>query len=612
MRKIYLSIIGTVLLACSTITAWAIVPPPPVNQNLGIPDTQFQILFDTVGTNTCKRCHRPDDLLHGLPQPNFLGAEDPILMSRYLPTRHHMHVGPSALRGGLIAGGPEQPPEMDVDGDGNEDTVYSCLSCHQIMPIGPNGGVTENHRNCSNCHILTMDDPANPGGPQIPRPSNKPRTVHHDTPKAFRGECGNCHGWLIRSLDVGRPAPTWLPSIITPWPSGKDAQDDTVDPVTGDYNNQSSALTFPGNCDYCHNSVDASSAGTLDDTSEFSQGFGPGGTLGAIRIYQNKQNHHATGVPWITEAESTGAGAGKLPAGATNACEWCHFDVLGFPAGYVVRTDPDGNPIESVETWAIRGCQRCHDIPSLHAIEADVDGDGVVPGAESAYNGHIGNQDNCWGCHGFNPDGAPDVEAQSMLPYPVQAVVAQLDAVNAIIWPQGTGFDNLTLAGQGFENQGEEWDYDNGYWIPRYYMPSVQLTHQSGDVTILEPTSSDKSRIVVAVPADLAAGGYDVQVKKGDSLSNPLRVNIIPSINSGPAICLARFGIVLIRGNGFNEYFSAAPSSVTGVTDANGQDASTIYFWKDNMVAARFSGGCPEEIEINNVFGSTTVTPLVW
>jgi len=199
-----------------------------------------------------------------------------------------------------------------------------------------------------------------------------------------------------------------------------------------------------------------------------------------------------------------------------------------------------------------------------------------------------------------------------MLPYPVQAVVAQLDAVNAIIWPQGTGFDNLTLAGQGFENQGEEWDYDNGYWIPRYYMPSVQLTHQSGDVTILEPTSSDKSRIVVAVPADLAAGGYDVQVKKGDSLSNPLRVNIIPSINSGPAICLARFGIVLIRGNGFNEYFSAAPSSVTGVTDANGQDASTIYFWKDNMVAARFSGGCPEEIEINNVFGSTTVTPLVW
>jgi len=587
MRRIYLPIIGIVLLACSTIVAWAVVPPPPVNQNLGIPDTQFQTLFDSVGANTCRRCHKPDDLLHGLPQPTGI----PMLKKTYLPTRHHMHVGPNALRGGLIAGGPEQPPSMDADNDGVVDTTYKCLNCHIIMPVGPDGGVAENHRDCFNCHIVTMADGS-------PRPENKPRTVHHDTPKAFRAECGKCHGYLIRSLDTGRPAPTWMPSIITPWPSKKDAEDGSV---------TSSAGTHPGNCVFCHNSADGNTTGTVDETSSFSNGFG------AIKIYQNKQNHHATGVPFITEAESTGAGDGKLPPGATNACEWCHFDVLGFPDGYVVRTDADGNPIESVETWAIRGCQRCHDIPSLHSIEADVAGDGIVPGGETPYNGHIGNQDNCWGCHGFDSTGAPDAQAyaQDMGDYPVQATVAQLDAINAVMWPQGTGFDDLILAGRGFENDGVEWDYDNYMWIPHYYMPSVQFTDQDGNVTVLEPTSSDKTQITVAVPADLPAGTYDIQVKKGDTLSNPLKANILPGINTGPAICVAKYRLVFLRGKGFNELYRGAPSSVTGIT-GDGVDANVIYFWRDNMIAARFNGGCPSEVEVTNVFGSVTLTPRVW
>ncbi len=591
MRKTHLSIIGILLLACSTITAWAVVPPPPVNQNLGIPDTQFQLLFDTVGSDTCKRCHRPDDLVHGLPQPSGI----PMLKKSYLPTRHHLHVGPGALRGGLIAGGPEQPPTMDADNDGVEDTHYVCLSCHIIMPIGPDGGVVENHRNCFNCHKVTLADGV------TPRPDNQPRTVHHDTPKAFAAECGQCHGYLIRSLDAGRPAPTWLPSIITPWPSNKDAQDDTTNDL-GEFNNISSAGTFPGNCTFCHNSADGGSLGTLDDTSSFSDGFG------AIKIYQNKQNHHATGVPWITGAESD-----KLPAGAVNACEWCHFDVLGFPDGYVVRTDADGNPIESVETWAIRGCQRCHDIPSLHAIEADVAGDGIIPGSETPYNGHVGNQDNCWGCHGFNPEGAPDAQAYAndMGDYPVQATVAQLDVMNAVMWPEGTGFDNLILAGHSFENDGVEWDAENYMWVPRYYMPSVQFTDQDGNVRILEPTASDKNQITVSVPADLPAGSYSVQVKKGDTLSNPLQVTILPGIVKGPALCLSRFNVVFLRGKGFNELYRGAPSSVTGIT-GDGVDADVIYFWRDDMIAAIFYGGCPTEVEVTNVFGSVTMQPAVW
>ena len=69
MRRIYFPIISVLLLACTTMTAWAVIPPPPVNQNLGMPDTQFMTLFESVGPDTCRRCHKPQDLDRTLPQP---------------------------------------------------------------------------------------------------------------------------------------------------------------------------------------------------------------------------------------------------------------------------------------------------------------------------------------------------------------------------------------------------------------------------------------------------------------------------------------------------------------------------------------------------------------
>ena len=130
MRRIYLPIVSFVLLAFTSLAAWAIVPPPPVNQNLGIPDTQFQTLFDDPahGADTCKRCHKPE--YFGLFWPNINDKFQKV----YLPNRHHQHVAdtPNAVRDGLIAGGAEQPPFMDANNDGVEDTHYACLNCHII------------------------------------------------------------------------------------------------------------------------------------------------------------------------------------------------------------------------------------------------------------------------------------------------------------------------------------------------------------------------------------------------------------------------------------------------------------------------------------------------
>ncbi len=621
MRKIYLPIITIALLAFTTMTAWAVIPPPPVNQNLGMPDTMFNEMFSQdaattdFGYKTCKRCHKPQDInttIPNLQKPTGI----PALKGTYLPTRHHLHIdmgqGSPPLRDGLIAGGPEQPPEMDVDGDGVDDLKYTCYSCHIIMPVNPwTGGVEENHRDCFNCHKV-FDGPNNTGVEQ----GQSWRTVHHDTPKAFEAKCDACHGYLVRSLDTGRPAPNWLPSIITPWKSGKLYEDDL---------HTSSAGTHPGNCNFCHNSADGGPTGTDDDTSPFSYGFS------SVKIFQNNQNHHATGIPTLTAAESP-----VLAASGEQPCTWCHF--MSWPAGFQPRTYDDGT-VETIASWNIRGCQRCHDIPSLHAIEFDAVGDGITPGQEEHYNGHVGNQDNCWGCHGFNANNAPDAVGSLStdlggLYMPVRATIPQLDEVNALIWPQGTVVNGFVLAGSNFENDGVRYDVNSGD-VDYTYKPSVQLTDGAGNITLLTPVSSDTTRINVTIPGDLAAGTYEVQVSKGENtewtrqeLSNPKTVTIVPTVHvaEGAAICLSTYRVVIIRGNGFTTTEGSygvedpltgditpvpMPSTVTGIS-AGGAAANRLFLWRDGMIAARFNAGCPSEVEVTTMYDAKTLPIATW
>ena len=65
------------------------------------------------------------------------------------------------------------------------------------------------------------------------------------------------------------------------------------------------------------------------------------------------------------------------------------------------------------EEYAIRVCEGCHGYESLHNIAADTDSVPpcfydpanpteceVVVGAEDPGYSHVGNDDDCWGCHG--------------------------------------------------------------------------------------------------------------------------------------------------------------------------------------------------------------------
>ena len=55
---------------------------------------------------------------------------------------------------------------------------------------------------------------------------------------------------------------------------------------------------------------------------------------------------------------------------------------------------------EAEEEQDIRICERCHSVTAIHNIQADSNGDGwILPGEELAGYGHIGNNDDCLGCH---------------------------------------------------------------------------------------------------------------------------------------------------------------------------------------------------------------------
>jgi hypothetical protein len=120
-----------------------------------------------------------------------------------------------------------------------------------------------------------------------------------------------------------------------------------------------SRLEGAGACNYCHDDGGASPT-----------------------IFSNALLHHNTGF---------GSDVTK--------CEWCHDLSLPF--------DDDEQ---------IRVCERCHGKDSLHNIQTDSPNSAnigtLVVGGEYAGYGHIGNEDDCWGCHGYDlaSDGSDAVD----------------------------------------------------------------------------------------------------------------------------------------------------------------------------------------------------------
>lgn len=406
--------------------AGAKVPPPPVNQFIGMPDTFYQ---GGMSASDCRACHGPN------PPSGVIDLIDTTAMA----DRHH----------NLLY---DDPP------------LYHCLSCHTVEPDEGGNWSTSVQRDCTVCH-----------GSLAPAP-------HHDRPAAQGGHCGACHGSLVdngllpenRELRDGVSVPVWLPtyqtSQVTPWPRDK-------------------SLAGPngeGSCRYCHGPA----SGSLIDP------------VSGIRVNSTRATHHQTGFQ------------------TSDKCSWCHV------AGQ--RTD---------SAQAMRRCQNCHGIPSLHNIQYLNSGSGIQPGLMDPWYGHIGANSDCFGCHGFT-------RTQSIAPH-AGPVIPQLNALSRHVVYAGSE-QVLELYGFHFVN-----DYSPmpGMAAIRYSASAV-LTDAAGTSMAISPDRIDTESMQITLPADLAPGNYRITARKQDKSSQPvtLVVRQQPHIDSA---LIQNNGLVLVKGLGF-------------------------------------------------------------
>ncbi len=540
--------------------SFAAMPPQPVNQNIGMPDTSFNFIH----VEFCKSCH------HAV-KNNSEPLNNAPVKERLNVDRHHFSIGKP------INGNPEYPPFRDANGDGINDLTFGCLNCHKFArdPETGSTGLAHitifNYRNCLSCHDREAGI----------------TTVHHATVQAQQGNCYECHGGVVRGIDVDtlkgkRPDPDnpgqTLPvrvadyriSPITVWPSNKPDED----PLK-----VSSAGTHPGNCNFCHNTGDGLTDGT-DEPLTLSDG-----SIVTVKIFTNEQNHHNTG--FFNEGK----------------CNWCH------------GLDVTGNVSEN--TTATRICQRCHDISTIHNIEFDAVGDGIIPFEEEPNLGHIGHNDNCWGCHGFKE--GFDLSNQSIAYNGATGVIIPLitslsqhsisRGTNTLITVEGSGFTNeMTFDKRIKDENGNNILDENG--LPTYetirwsWKSQVALTSKEGEVTVIEPITQTTSRLEFILPGTQPIGFYDIRLTKSYQSSNPLGLIITPEIQTQYAFTYSPYGaLVVLIGKGFMDPYPFHPNEKNGFNfvDQNGNSPVRLYLWQDNFIVAHFSE-VPESVTLTNLF----------
>lgn len=394
--------------------------------------------------------------------------------------------------------------------------LYSCVSCHEM---DTSSGVIEFliERDCTACHIQS---------------SSFELSVHHRTDEALGNppldgpDCQACHGSLVDNINDGHYIPDYPPTAETPAPSGGDGL-----PLNSEGNGA-------GACDYCH------STGTGDPTI-------PGiDDASGVVVYSNEDLHHETGF-W------GGVGAHGF------VCFWCHDQTL---------------PLEEPP---IRLCENCHGPDSLHNIQTDSNGDGsITPGVELPGYGHIGNPDDCWGCHGYSTAPAPGTG--SITPY---ITGTNLNIITAGIDTQ------VTFTGSSFTN------FDG----PAELTSDLVLKADDGTETTLAADTISAGFLTATLPETLPTGNYRTRAVKGSASSNPIVLSIIPPVVITAVDCNEAFGTLIITGTGFGDPPPEGSEEYLNVMLGNTLVESTM--WSDTHIQALVSS-CTGGVTVNALYGS--------
>jgi hypothetical protein len=436
-----------------------------------------------------------------------------------IPDRHHLLVG-------TPIGDPDSAPFADAPGN------FGCLSCHDADCSTGICSINV-YRDCTFCHQQVTGD----------------ASVHHLTARAQGGACAYCHGDLVNTMEGhctvnggacvndsdcpdfaseetcgdGHTIPSSLPSLVTPRPSG------------GEGLPLNSEGKGAGACNYCHSTGTGTMApGTDTDTG--------------ILVYRNSTTHH-----------------NSVLDGDITKCAWCH-DVL-LPQEYYIRV-----------------CEGCHGFDSLHNIQLDSNGDGVInPGAELPYYGHIGNNDDCWGCHGFSTASSPG--AGPITPHISSSDVSVVTGASARV---------VTLTGSAFTKTGDfPWE------------PKVVLTAPGRTSIEITPDSISQDLVTATIPAGLSSGNYALRVVKGDTKSNPVVISVVPDVVITNADCDNKRGILTVTGSGFSEKMEGTDAYIS--VTLNGVPLDIIY-WADNKIRAMVSRCYGNSgITVNSLFGTASI-----
>jgi subtilisin len=456
----------------------ALVPPPPVKQNLGIYDRNF------VGfsASDCLRCH---DGAGGTTCP------DPTTNCQEVSLRHHVMLDPS---------NPRYKP------------AYTCTSCHSPDPSTGNMSVTFN---CVQCHVTTP---------------------HHKSAAAQTRHCAACHGSFVNNFDDGHYIPTYGRSIVTP------------DPICRVWADAAHTACAAGGCRTCH----------------------VASTAVIPAVASSSATHHGTGL-----------GQGSNPPAQ---CGWCHS----------ISTGSGGAATASFD---IRTCESCHGPTSLHAIEYQYNTNEGTPGY-----GHIGANQDCWGCHGYFD--------MYDLPLSMGPTVPAIDTVQPVSVDSGVAAE-LVIAGLSLTNTVTMGDGSAKAYPPVVVLSLFDDAGREVASQAIVPTRFTESEIRAAVPATLRNGIWEVRVAKDyqgplQKLSNkvPLVVKSRVAIDSACATAPT----FTVTGKGFGPRPDPGFPGYGLFVDG---ERCTISSWSDVQIVGTCTVGRKEAavIGINNL--STPVTAKI-
>jgi hypothetical protein len=238
----------------------------------------------------------------------------------------------------------------------------------------------------------------------------------------------------------------------------------------------------------------------------------------------------------------------------------------------------------------MRICEGCHGYESLHAIQVDSNGDGIIEaGQELPGYGHVGDDgpgegSDCWGCHGFTAAVDPAISG------PITPHIANSDISRMT---HGTD-THITLTGSAFINR--EGVYQ--------WLSNISLTGADGSVLPLTPDSITESSLTVTIPGTLETGNYTVRAVKADKVSNPENLSITPEVAITAIDCSKCLGTMTITGSGFLEKPDGTDQDLN-VIEGEGGRLLRVVSWTDTEIMV-LDARCRGDVTVNALFGTAT------